>query len=77
MSGNRTDAGGEIYFEFTAIGRNVKVSAIDAATGTEVSIMGPATASRADLQRLALQKLQAQAQGARLKASGRAVFPSA
>jgi hypothetical protein len=59
MSGNRTDAGGEIYFEFTAIGRSVKVSAIDAATGTEVSIMGPATASRADLQRLALQKLQA------------------
>jgi hypothetical protein len=56
---------GEIYFEFTAIGRNVKVAAIDAATGTEVSIMGPATAARADLQRLALQKLQA-----RLKARG-------
>jgi hypothetical protein len=48
----------EIYFEFRAIGRNVKVSAIDAATGIEVSIMGPATASQADLQRLALQKLQ-------------------
>jgi hypothetical protein len=59
MSGNPTDAGGEIYFEFTAIGRSVKVSAIDAATGTEVSIMGPVTAARADLQRLALQKLQA------------------
>ena len=55
----------EIYFEFVAIGRQVKVSAIDAATGTEVSVMGPATASRADLQRLALQKLQA-----RLKTSG-------
>ena len=49
----------EIYFEFVAIGRHVKVSAIDAATGTEVSVMGPATASRADLQRLALQKLLA------------------
>lgn len=59
MSRNRTDTGGEIYFEFTAIGRNVKVSAIHAATGTEISIMGPATASRADLQRLALQKLVA------------------
>ncbi len=56
---------GEIYFEFTAIGRNVKVSAIDAETGTEVSILGPVTASRADLQRLALQKLQA-----RLRAGG-------
>ena len=47
----------EIYFEFVAIGRHVKVSAIDAATGTEVSVMGPATAAR--FQRLALQKLQA------------------
>lgn len=50
---------GEVYFEFTALGRNVKVAAIDAATGTEVSVMGPATASQADLQRLALQKLVA------------------
>jgi hypothetical protein len=57
--------GREIYFEFTGIGRTMKVSAIDAATGTEVSIVGPATASQADLQRLALQKLQA-----RLKARG-------
>jgi hypothetical protein len=56
---------GEVYFEFVAIGRNVKVSAIDAATGTEVSIVGPATAAQADLQRLALQKLLA-----RLKAAG-------
>ena len=56
---------GEVYFEFVAIGRHVKASAIDAATGTEVSVMGPATASQADLQRLALQKLQA-----RLKANG-------
>ena len=55
----------EIYFEFRVIGRNVKVSAIDAATGVEVSVMGPATASQADLQRLALQKLQA-----KLKAGG-------
>jgi hypothetical protein len=49
----------EIYFEFTPIGRSVKVAAIDAATGTEVSIVGPATAPRADLQRLAMQKLMA------------------
>lgn len=55
---------GEIYFEFTSIGRTMKVSAIDAATGTEVSVVGPATASQADLQRLALQKLLA-----RLKAA--------
>jgi hypothetical protein len=51
--------GREVYFEFTAIGRTVKVSAIDAATGLEVSVMGPASASQADLKRLALQKLNA------------------
>jgi hypothetical protein len=64
MSGDNTQPR-EVYFEFTAIGRTVKVAAIDAGTGTEVSIMGPASASRADLQRLALQKLNA-----KLKAGG-------
>jgi hypothetical protein len=55
-----SDGGGrEVYFEFTAIGRTVKVSAIDAATGLEVSVIGPASASQADLERLALQKLNA------------------
>ena len=52
--------GRDVYFEFTAIGRTVKVSAIDSATGLEVSVVGPATASQADLRRLALQKLKAQ-----------------
>ena len=33
--------------------------AIDAATGFEVSVIGPASASQADLERLALQKLNA------------------
>jgi hypothetical protein len=54
------DGGRDVYFEFTAIGRTVKVSAIDSATGLEVSVVGPASASQADLQRLALQKLRAQ-----------------
>ena len=49
----------EVYFEFTAIGSTVKVVAIDSQTGTEVSAMGPASSSQADLQRLALQKLKA------------------
>ena len=65
MTGSNSETGGEIYFEFVAIGRHVKVSAIDAATGTEVSVMGPATASQADLQRLALKKLQARLNAAR------------
>jgi hypothetical protein len=52
-------AEGEVYFEFTAIGRSVKMSAIDATTGIEVSVIGPASASQAQLQALALQKLKA------------------
>jgi hypothetical protein len=50
---------GGVYFEFTPIGGSVKVVAIDAATGTEVSVVGPARAAQADLRRLALQKLRA------------------
>jgi hypothetical protein len=49
----------EIYFEFTTIGRSVKVVAIHAASGVEVSAVAPAGAARADLQRLVLQKLKA------------------
>ena len=40
----------EVYFEFIAIGATVKVVAIDAATGTEVTVVGPANAARSDLQ---------------------------
>jgi hypothetical protein len=47
----------EVLFEFTVIGTVVKVAAIDAATGIEVSVMGPVHAARADMQRLALAKL--------------------
>jgi enamine deaminase RidA (YjgF/YER057c/UK114 family) len=53
------DADREVYFEFTAIGAAVKVVAIDGQTGLEVTVMGPAGAPRADLQRLAMQKLKA------------------
>jgi hypothetical protein len=59
-----TPAGG-VYFEFTSIGTSVKVSAIDAVTGTEVSVVGPARAAQADLQRLALQKLRARLKAGR------------
>jgi hypothetical protein len=52
-------AGREVYFEFTAIGASVRVAAIDALTGIEVTAIGPATAARADLEQLALAKLKA------------------
>ena len=60
-----TDELGEILFEFTAIGHSVKVVAIHAASGVEVSVMGPVAAARADLERLALQKLRARLGGER------------
>lgn len=49
---------GEIYFEYQVIGGSVKVSAIDAQSGTEVSIVGPASASRRQLETVALNKLR-------------------
>ena len=52
-------APGTVYFELTPIGASVKGVAIDAVTGTEVSIVAPAHAAQADLRRLALQKLKA------------------
>ena len=49
----------EVYFEFIVIGNAVKCTAIDSVTAVEVSVMGPASASQADLKQLALQKLKA------------------
>ena len=48
----------EILFEFNQIGRSVKVTAIDAKTGTEASIVAPAGASDAELKRVAIAKLK-------------------
>ena len=49
----------EVFFEFTRIGHSVRVSAIDGATGIEVTVVGPASAAPSDLERLALAKLKA------------------
>lgn len=48
----------EVLFEFRRVGAYLKVSAIDAQTGTEVSIVGNPGAGEAMLKRTALQKLQ-------------------
>lgn len=50
-------AGGEILIEFVALGSFVKVTAIHAATGTEASIVGPASAPRGALEAAATRKL--------------------
>ena len=49
---------GEIYLEFRAVGQQVKVTAIDAATGIEVSTFGPKSVAQEDLKRVAVRKLQ-------------------
>ncbi len=49
---------GEVYFEFRPIGNYMRVNAIHAATGQETFVLGPLTASRGDLQMLAMRKLK-------------------
>ncbi|AXS40261.1 serine hydroxymethyltransferase [Breoghania sp. L-A4] len=59
MSGrDGTSHSGEVYLEFQQIGRQIKVIAICATTGVEVSVFGPASVPRSDLQRIAVRKLQ-------------------
>ncbi|WOF74039.1 hypothetical protein QMT40_001685 [Parvibaculaceae bacterium PLY_AMNH_Bact1] len=53
----RGDESREVYFELYPVGDSMKVSAIDSATGTEVSIVGPAKLPQAELERVALNKL--------------------
>jgi hypothetical protein len=53
----------ETLIEFIVLGDFAKVSAIDAATGIEVSVIGPATAARHDLERLAVGKLERKLKG--------------
>lgn len=47
-----------VIFEFIPLGNAVKVSAVDTATGVEVSIVGPASATRDQLETVALKKLR-------------------
>lgn len=49
---------GEIYFEFTQIGGQMRVAAIDARTGIEVIVIAPLAATQIQMQQLALAKLR-------------------
>ena len=49
---------GEVLLEFQRIGNYMKATAIDARTGREVSVAGPATGSRELLTRTAVNKLR-------------------
>ena len=48
----------EVLIEFVVQGNVVKATAIDSTTGTEASIVGPATAPRATLAAAAARKLE-------------------
>jgi len=52
-----TEAGREVLFELRQVGNTVKVTAIDVATNTEVSTMGPISAGEHGLKMAALRKL--------------------
>ncbi|ODT77000.1 MAG: serine hydroxymethyltransferase [Pelagibacterium sp. SCN 64-44] len=51
-------ADGEVYFEFVQVGQQMRVAAIDAATGVEIVVITPVNASRGQMQQLALAKLR-------------------
>ncbi len=58
MAAKPTGAGRSYLVEFQSIGNSVKVSALDPVTLVEVSIVGPSTASEAELSALAVRKLE-------------------
>ncbi len=73
MGTDRTgSAGGEVLFEFRQVGPQMRVAAIDPATGTEVVVIAPATATPQQMQALALAKLQRRLAGAPAESSAAA-----
>ncbi len=50
--------GREIIIEFHSIGQFVKVSALDTATLTEISVQGPASAGKEALKHNAIKRLE-------------------
>lgn len=61
--GSRGGAGagprpGEVYIEFTRLGAQLRAVAVDAATGVEVTVFGPASVARNELAKLAVRKLE-------------------
>ncbi|GBE43302.1 hypothetical protein BMS3Bbin10_01378 [bacterium BMS3Bbin10] len=59
-TGQDSPVPGEVYIEYKQVGQTIKVTAVDAATGLEVVIMGPASAAQTHLQKVAVEKLKMQ-----------------
>jgi hypothetical protein len=49
---------GDVLFEFVQVGQQMRVAAIDEATGVEVVVITPLNATRLQMQRVALAKLK-------------------
>ncbi|HXJ01011.1 MAG TPA: hypothetical protein VNH44_07295 [Micropepsaceae bacterium] len=58
MATLRSSGGREVLIEIVTMGAYAKVTAIDSATGTEVSITAPSNAPRASLESAAISKLE-------------------
>ncbi len=54
---------GEVFFEFTQWGTQMRVAAIDAATATEVVVVMPLNATKLQMQTFALAKLRRKMSG--------------
>jgi hypothetical protein len=48
----------EVFFEFTQLGGQMRVAAIDAQSGIEVVVIAPLSATQPQMQTLALNKLK-------------------
>ncbi len=57
---SEADGRGEhrVLFEFTRVGSQYRVAAIDSDSGVEAIIIAPATASQVQMQKIALAKLK-------------------
>ena len=56
---------GEVLFEYVRVGGQLRVSAMDAATGTEVVIVAPLSAPRSQVQQVAIAKLRRKLEASR------------
>ena len=57
-SGPSSSGMGEVFFEFTQLGGQMRVAAIDGKTGIEVIVIAPVTATQIQMQNIALAKLK-------------------
>jgi len=55
---NKPSGPGEVFFEFTQLGAQMRVAAIDGNTGIEVVVIAPVSATQLQMQNLALAKLK-------------------